>query len=223
MVFEAQVQILPLLLPLGDRVLLIRFADAFDVRANRRAIAAAALLAARPVPGVTEIVPNLVSVAVHYDPDRMSFAALSGEIALALERAGDDPAAAATHTIPIRYGGPHGPDLEDVAGQLGMAPGQFIAAHAKSRLRVLAIGFAPGFAYCGLHAPQLHIQRRTTVRPSVPAGSILFAAGQTAIAATPIRTGWSVIGHTDFANFDPARTPPTRLQPGDAIVFEAVS
>ena len=45
------------------------------------------------------------------------------------------------------------------------------------------------------------------------------AAGQTAIAATSIRTGWHVIGQTEFQNFDPGREPPTLLRAGDAVRF----
>ena len=56
----------------------------------------------------------------------------------------------------------------------------------------------------------------------VPAGTVLFAAGQTAIAATPIRTGWHVVGRTQFQNFDPSAEPPTRLAPGDEVSFEVV-
>ena len=67
------------------------------------------------------------------------------------------------------------------------------------------------------------VPRREHVRPMVPAGTVLFAAGQTAIAATPIRTGWHVIGRTAFQNFDPARDPPTRCAPGDVVRFEAVA
>ena len=109
-----------------------------------------------------------------------------------------------------------------VATALGMGASDFVAAHNAKPLRVLATGFAPGFVYCGLHAERLVLPRRTSVRPSVPAGSVLFAAGQTAIAATEMPTGWHVIGHTDFRNFDPAGEPPTRLGAGDVVTFEAM-
>jgi inhibitor of KinA len=49
---------------------------------------------------------------------------------------------------------------------------------------------------------------------------VLFAAGQTAIAATEIPTGWHVIGRTEFRNFDPTASVPTRLAAGDAVQFE---
>ena len=54
---------------------------------------------------------------------------------------------------------------------------------------------------------------------AVVAGTVLFAAGQTAIAATPIRTGWHVIGRTSFQNFDLKRDPPTVLSAGDTVRF----
>ena len=90
-------------------------------------------------------------------------------------------------------------------------------------LRVLATGFAPGFVYCGFHGEGMVLPRRATVRQMVAAGSILFAAGQTAIAATDIPTGWHVIGRTDFRNFSADRNPPTLLRAGDAVCFEVAS
>jgi 5-oxoprolinase (ATP-hydrolysing) subunit B len=95
----------------------------------------------------------------------------------------------------------------------------FVAQHNAELLRVLTTGFAPGFVYCGFHPEALNLPRRTTVRPRVPAGSVLFAAGQTAISATEIPTGWHVIGRTAFRNFLPESDPPTLLRAGDLIQF----
>lgn len=110
-----------------------------------------------------------------------------------------------------------------MAGLLALSVDAFIAAHNRATLRVLATGFAPGFLYCGFHDPALRVPRRQVVRRQVPAGTILFAAGQTAITSTPIPTGWHVLGHTDFRNFDAGRLPPVEVQAGDTIRFEAVS
>ena len=112
-----------------------------------------------------------------------------------------------------------GPDLGEVADLVNLLPEAFVETHNAAALRVLATGFAPGFVYCGFHGREMVVPRREAVRPMVPAGTVLFAAGQTAIAATPIRTGWHVIGKTTFQNFDPARQPPTLLNAGDAIRF----
>jgi KipI family sensor histidine kinase inhibitor len=213
----------PTLLPLGDAALLIRFATSLTDQANRIAIACAQALARDPVPGVVEVVPSLVSVLLRYDPRSVALSTVMGEVRLRLFGLSVDEAALpAVRTIPTQFGGEAGPDLEEVAAALGMTADAFVAAHNATTLRVLATGFAPGFVYCGFHPETLVLPRRSVVRRSVPKGSVLFAAGQTAIAATEIPTGWHVIGHTDFANFDVAALPPTTLAPGDQLVFKAL-
>jgi KipI family sensor histidine kinase inhibitor len=214
---------LPLILPLGDRGLLVRFGSTLSAAANEWAIAFARQLRTGFPEGVTEIHPNLVSVLLKYDPARVDFDRLAGEVRLILSTPLDAAAAPpAVHRLAVAFGGEAGPDLEDVAATLGRSPAAFIAAHNAAPLRVLATGFAPGFVYCGFHEPTLRVPRRAAVRPPVQPGSVLFAAGQTAIAATPVPTGWHLIGRTDFINFDPARSPPTELREGDLVAFEGV-
>lgn len=211
---------MPLIVPLGDRSLLIRFAETLDDEANRAGIAFARRLAADPPPGVVEIVPNLVSVHLRYDPLRTGFTELSGEMRLRLALMEDTPEPETEPmTIPIRYGGEEGPDLAEVARESGLSKPAFIKKHGATPLRVLAIGFSPGFAYCGFHANLPVLPRRGEVRPRVPAGTVLYAAGQTALTATSIPTGWHVIGRTDFINFNPGTAPPLRLFAGDTVSF----
>ena len=214
----------PTLLPLGDAALLIRFATSLTDQANRTAIACGQALARDPVPGVVEVVPSLVSVLLRYDPRTVALNTLMGEVRLRLFGLSvDEVTSPPMSTIPTHFGGEAGPDLDEVAAALGLTADAFVAAHNATTLRVLATGFAPGFVYCGFHPQTLVLPRRSVVRRSVPKGSVLFAAGQTAIAATEIPTGWHVIGHTDFANFDVAALPPTTLAPGDQLVFEALA
>lgn len=207
----------PLIVPLGDGGLLVRFASQLSDAANARAVAFARLLRLRKLPeGVLEVVPSLVSVLLRYDPRRLSFATLSGEVRLLVGLEPPVRDAGRSHSVAIRF---DGADLAEVSERLGLLPADFIAAHNARPLRVLATGFAPGFVYCGFHPDPLRLDRRSAVRPLVPAGTVLFAAGQTAIAATPIPTGWHVIGSTDFRNFDPGQQPPTRLAAGDLLHF----
>lgn len=205
---------MPTLVPLGDEAVLVRFAETLSEPANRAAIGLAARLEADPPEGAVEIVPGLVSVLVRMRPGT-GFHRLCGEIGLRMGEAA--PAApGAEHAIAMRF---DGPDLDEVADRLSLSRTAFVARHNAAALRVLATGFAPGFVYCGFHPGDLVVPRRRRVRPQVPAGTVLFAAGQTAIAATPIRTGWHVIGQTSFQNFDPTALPPTRLAPGDVVRF----
>jgi len=212
-------QIVPTLMPLGDRAILVRFADRLDLDANAAAITFARALESTRLPGIVEIAPNLVSVLIRYDPERIGYRALVGEIGL-IERPDGDVTSSRIQTIAISYGGQDGPDIEVVAAQLGLDVPAFIAAHGAEPLRVLSVGFAPGFVYCGLHDEVMLVSRRETVRQTVPPGSVLFAARQTAIAATSIPTGWPVIGRTRFVNFDPASNPPARIRAGDRVAFE---
>lgn len=211
---------LPVIMPLGDRALLVRFGANLGDAANRAAIAFARQLDAAKPAGVDEIDPTLISVLVRYDPHVVDADRLAGELRLLLSVTSDVPEVATRpHVIPVHFGGEDGPDLEAAARALGMSPAEFVAAHNARPLRVLTTGFAPGFVYCGFHPQDLHLPRRSEVRGRVPPGTVLFAAGQTAITSTPIPTGWHVIGRTDFSNFDAERVPPTTLREGDEVVF----
>ena len=209
----------PRLVPLGDMALLVRFGDVLAEEANAAAIAFARRLEKEAIPGVLEIVPNLISVLLRYDATVLSFDKLAGELRLRLFTFEPDVPPSAAQTVEVQF---DGPDIGEVSDTLGLTIETFVQAHNASSLHVLSTGFAPGFVYCGLHPPALVVPRRTEVRASVRAGSILFAAGQTAITATEMPTGWHVIGHTSFINFNPLSEPPTRLAAGDRIRFKAV-
>ena len=212
----------PLVAPLGDRALVVRFGTMLSETANAAAIACCRQLESDPPAGVLEICPNLISVLVRYDPMVTGFEALAGEVRLRLGAGAARTAEGGRqHRIGVQFGGAGGPDLDAVAAALRLTPAGFVAAHNQRHLRILTTGFAPGFVYCGFHPPALSLPRRRQVRGSVPPGTVLFAAGQTAITATAVPTGWHVIGRTTFRNFDPAGEPPTRLREGDVIRFEA--
>ncbi|WEK06059.1 MAG: allophanate hydrolase subunit 1 [Candidatus Devosia phytovorans] len=205
----------PTILALGDSAILVRFGTRLTDAANRAVIALTGLLEHHPIAGVVEVMPNLVSVLLRYDPLTTSPTLLQGELRLRLFGLAGAMDAPAAWDIPVVF---DGPDLDEVSAALGLSQDAFIAAHNAAPSRVLATGFAPGFVYCGLHEAMV-LPRRTAVRSSVPAGSVLFAAGQTAITATEMPTGWHVIGRTEFRNFDAAATPPTLLRAGDLLRF----
>jgi KipI family sensor histidine kinase inhibitor len=210
----------PILVPLGEDALLVRFGAELTDAANISALEFARLLAVRPIAGVLEVVPSLVSVLLRYDPLAVRFEDLAGQVRLlaALDVSHHD-GVGDHHEVHIRYGGETGPDLESVAAALNLSPEVFIAHHRSQSLRVLAVGFAPGFLYCGFHGPDLTVPRRREVRPGVPPGSVLFAVGQTAITATTVPTGWHWIGSTDLRNFDSNREPPVSVRAGDHLTF----
>lgn len=208
---------LPLILPLGDRGLLVRFSDTLSEAANRMAVSFGKRVTSARLAGVVEVVPNLVSVLLRYSPDA-DFDRLAGEVRLLVSTLADDTEPRHQHQVVVTF---DGDDIDEVAALVGLTRAAFVTAHCARPLRVLATGFAPGFVYTGFHDPALHVPRRAEIRRHVAAGTVLFAAGQTAITSTAIPTGWHVIGHTGFRNFNPATTPPTHLSAGDVVRFEA--
>jgi KipI family sensor histidine kinase inhibitor len=208
---------LPLILPLGDRALLVRFGDSLSDAANRAAIAFGRRAQEAALPGVEEVVPSLVSVLLRYAPERVTFEQLAGEVRLLAGAPEHELAPPREHRVPVVF---DGDDIGEVAELLQMSVAQFVDAHCAAPLRVLATGFAPGFLYCGFHEERLRVPRRAEVRRQVPVGTVLFAAGQTAITSTAIPTGWHVIGRTAFRNFDVTHVPPTHVAAGDVVRFE---
>jgi len=207
---------LPLIVPLGDRGLLVRFSDTLSETANRAAVGFGKRAEAARLPGVVEVVPNLVSVLLRYAAD-VDFERLAGEVRLIVSTPVEETEPGREHNVTASF---DGEDVDEVASLLGLEREGFIAAHCALPLRVLATGFAPGFVYLGFHEERLRVPRRAEVRRQVTAGTVLFAAGQTAITSTAVPTGWHVIGHTGFRNFDPAVSPPTQLAAGDLVRFE---
>ncbi len=59
----------------------------------------------------------------------------------------------------------------------------------------------------------------TPLTGAMPAGSGGIGGEQTGIYPAAAPGGWQLIGRTPLALFDPARTPPTLLQPGDRVRF----
>jgi KipI family sensor histidine kinase inhibitor len=124
--------------------------------------------------------------------------------------------------IPVRYGGADGPDLAALAKQVGMSVDEVVKRHTQAEYIVFFLGFQPGFAYLGGLDPALHAPRRADPRLEVPAGSVGIGGEQTGVYPAVSPGGWQLIGRTDLNLFDPARQPPTLMQPGDRVRFVAL-
>ena len=206
----------------GDAALLVRLADALDLAANSRALSLAATLGARAAAGsgLGIPVPGHASVLVPFDPELTDEATVRAVIADAARASEPTRAlAGALHEIPVRYGGPDGPDLAAVAAATGLAEGDVVRLHAGVEYRVLVLGFVPGFAYLGVLAHELELPRRASPRVRVPAGSIAISGRQSGIYPFAGPGGWHLLGRTDAWLWDPAADPPARFAPGDRVRF----
>lgn len=222
----------PRVVPMGDRGLVVELGTTADPAVNLRALALAATLRADPPPGVTDVVPCMASVTVHYDPLRTCELLQTAEPATTLAGLLQAACAAAPVTVrrrarsvelPVSYGGEHGPDLEEVARHCGLAADELVRLHAAATYRVCMLGFVPGFGYLGGLDPRLRAPRRASPRKRVPAGSVAIGGEQTGVYPLDTPGGWNIIGRTprpmvDFTNAD----APTLLVPGDTVRFVPV-
>ncbi len=179
----------------------------------------AAVLKQEPI----ELVPGIDSVLLCFDPVRHDPLLLRTAIAGTLptiDVAGTTEGSMVQ--IEVVYGGVDGPDLDWVAAACGLTPNDVIAMHTAQPMPVLMIGFMPGFPYIGGLPSSLHLPRRSEPRMVVPAGSVALANDQTGIYPAQSPGGWHLIGRTSARLFDPRRTPPSLLAPGDLVQFVAL-
>lgn len=215
--------------PLGERMLLLRFGDRIDLAVNAQVHAAAATLRAAALPGVDELIPAYATLGLRYRPEawleaeRAPWRALADRVRMRLaDLAPPDAAAARLIEIPVCYDAPYAPDLAHVAAHAGLDADAVIARHSGAAYRVAMLGFAPGFPYLlGLDAA-LHTPRRAAPRLRVPAGAVAIGGAQTGIYPRELPGGWQIIGRTPRVLFDPARSPPALLAPGDQVRFRSI-
>lgn len=174
-------------------------------------------------PWMRGTVPALSSVLVEFDPLRVDLTEVHAAIATARRAHRTASAAGRSRTIPVVYGGDHGPDLPDVARIVGRPAEEVVRLHATTALRVLFNGFAPGFAYLGDLPPELNVKRLATPRVRTPSGSVAIAGSMTGIYPADLPGGWRVVGRTPIALFDPRRDPPAYLVAGDTVRFERIA
>lgn len=210
----------------GECGLLVEFGDALDERINNAAHAFDARLRQAQLTGIQETAPTIRSVLVRYDPLQRSPADLRSALSDILHErdwlASPPPENRSLWRIPTLYGGPCGPDLDEVADLMSMSADAAIEDHSSTRQRIYMLGFAPGFCYLGPLSDVWNLPRRTEVKPEIAPGSVCVAVRQTTLCSTAIPTGWHLIGKTPFRNFDIARDPAFLMEAGDEVIFEAV-
>lgn len=172
--------------------------------------------AARSVAGVVDAIPGAHDlVVVCADPGLVREVA---QVVESLVPQGTPDAPDETLTLPVRY---DGPDLDVVAGLAGLDADEVVRRHCAATYAVALMGFAPGFGYLrGLDPRLAAVPRRDEPRGRVPAGAVALAGGWTGVYPLASPGGWHLLGSTDAALWDLARTPPALLRPGIRVRFE---
>jgi len=212
------------LLPLGDAALTVEFGDEIDPTLNALVISFAEALRAQTWEGVLDVVPTYRSVTIHVDPLCLDLNSLTDKLVTFSSSLSQEVTRSGTHhTIPVLYGGEHGPDLDDVAAYAKTSVADVIRLHSSVLYRVYMLGFSPGFPYLGSVPEALAIPRLATPRTRVPAGSVGIADRQTGIYPTATPGGWRLIGRTPIELYRPSGAMAFLLSPGDMVRFESIT
>ncbi len=204
----------------------VRFGDTLTEAANRAAIGLQATLERGAIEGVEEASSALASVYVRFG----SVAALhKGMLDLSRILEEEDfysaplPRGRRHWIVPASFGGEAGPQLASVASQVGLSETRAVEELTEARLRVLAIGFAPGQPYLGELPENWHLPRLSDLI-DVPAGALVVAIRQIVLFANASPTGWQHVGRTGFRLYRPEdEVRPFALAPGDEVSFRPVA
>lgn len=208
----------------SDRSLLVSFGARISIEIHGRVRSLLRLLDLSPLSGIVDLIPAYGSILIRFDPLRLDHAQLEGHVRSLLARREEAaPAEPGIVEIPVCYGGPFGPDLEEVAQIRGLAPQRVVDLHAGSIYHVYFLGFVPGFAYLGDLPEPIVCPRLRSPRRSVPKGSVGIAGAQTGIYPIDSPGGWRLIGRTPLLMFDPGRDPMSRLEIGDRVRFAPIT
>ncbi|MGC8975758.1 MAG: 5-oxoprolinase subunit PxpB, partial [Thermoprotei archaeon] len=176
---------------------------------------------------VKELVSGVTSIALFYDPRRISSDYLTKKIrelwlwSQQIELS--EVYKPRRFVIPVSYGGELGPDLKSVASWAGLSEEEVVKLHTSRSYTCYTLGFTPGFLYLGEVEPRIAAPRLETPRVKIPAGSVGIAGKMTGVYGLESPGGWRLIGRTPLTMFDYRRDPPIPVAPGDIVVFKSIT
>jgi inhibitor of KinA len=126
-------------------------------------------------------------------------------------------------TVPVCYESQFAPDIDTLATAKGLSVSQVIDLHTSSIYKVYFLGFLPGFPYMGGLPTELHTLRKKVPNALVQKGSVGIGGAQTGIYTRDSPGGWQIIGRTPIQLFNALGKPPTQINAGDFVKFEAIN
>ncbi|QGY32944.1 5-oxoprolinase subunit B family protein [Pantoea cypripedii] len=239
-------QHLPRFAPAGDRFIEIELGKEMSFELNIQVHALATAIRAATINGIIELVPELASLLVSYDPDQISYDDVVKEISALYEgvqRKDVQPIASRLFHVPVLYFDPwseeciteyrktHPDKLTDpelLCEVNGLADRvELQQVHMGTEYWVAALGFWPGLCSlmpldprCRLHAPKYNPPRSWT-----PKGTIGLGGGLTCIYPDRTPGGYQIFARTPMPTWDRHQrlaaftNSPALFQPGDRVRF----
>lgn len=176
--------------------------------------------------GVREVVPTYDALLVEFDCADTDHDTVRRVLSHEAARLGPHPARTAPprrFVVPVVYGGEYGPDLPEVAAQLGLAESEVVALHSGSDLTVRCLGAPAGAPMMDGPPFPAPVPRLASPRVRVDPGSVAVAGRQAVICPMPSPGGWPLLGRTPVRVLDPHHDPITAYRPGDTFRFVPIT
>ncbi|WP_454737961.1 5-oxoprolinase subunit PxpB [Cupriavidus necator] len=201
-------------------LLLDACAGEFDLATQERVWALSALLSAGKVlDGIRETVPGVNNLLVVLDPELLHPAKARECLPGLWETLEVSARRGREIEIPVVYGGEAGEDLPALAAGAGLGIEAFVGLHSAAVYSVACIGAYPGFAFLTGLPARLATPRRQVPRMKLAKGSVAIGGSQAGVMPCAAPSGWHLIGMTELSMFDPSRSVPCLLSPGDRVHF----
>ena len=239
----------PRLYPGGDRAIEVELGDGMDFTLNFMVHSLAAAIRKSEIRGLEDLIPELASLQLNYDPDMISYEDLGCEVLRLYDGirgaiTGELPSRLIT--VPVLYFDPEttncildyrnkypdkvsDPDL--VANLNGIAGRTDLARiHAGTEYWVAALGFWPGLCSLMPLDPRARLvaPKYNPPRTWTPKGSIGIGGALTCIYPDKTPGGYQLIGQTPVPTYDAAqRLPAFRdslalFRAGDRVRFRPI-
>jgi KipI family sensor histidine kinase inhibitor len=213
----------PRFYPGGDRYIEVELGDEMGFELNFRVHSLCAAIRAARISGIIELIPELASLQISYDPDRIDYDDLVreiGKLAEAMAGAGDSELESRLFHVPALYFDPWTaaciddyrakvtdkmPDPDYLCDINGLSSRRdFMRIHSGTEYWVAALGFWPGL--CSLMAldprHRLIAPKYNPPRTWTPKGALGLGGGLTCIYPDQTPGGYQLFGRTPMPIWD---------------------
>ncbi|WP_416972751.1 5-oxoprolinase subunit B family protein [Streptomyces sp. 4F14] len=207
----------------GDSALVAKAVDLEPEDAWHLVHALADALDAVRLPGVQGLVPTYDALLVEFDCADIDHATVRRVLRREAGRIGGEARREPRRfVVPVVYGGEFGPDLAEVARQVGVSEGELVSLHSGSDLTVRCLGAPAGAPMMdGPPFPE-PVPRLASPRTRVEPGAVAVAGRQAVICPMPSPGGWPLLGRTPVGVLDLRADPFMAYRPGDVFRFTPI-
>lgn len=153
--------------------MLVEFGKEISPEINRKIAATVKLMKEQQIEGVVDMIPAFCSLLINYDPRVISYEEIKERVRCIVKvdvKMGEENRK--IYEIPVCYGGEYGPDLANIAANVGLSEEEVIKIHSSRDYLIYMLGFLPGFCYLGGLDERIHTPRLANPRIKINAGSV---------------------------------------------------